>query len=687
MKTTNHYRIANIASLSIIIGTMACSSGSSSSTTVTGSVTAPGGGIAFNTPSKLQRFASSIFGKPAIAAISGVSSVGSGVTIELIEVDASGNKVGATIESTTTDSNGAYSLTTSKSANSKYVIRATGTTETLDVRYSTSAIDIDPVSDAVSGLVTSTASDLTTMSTTEITELRDAINGIVQNIDPTGLSAANLAAAIKTETTNNEELNNQLTSTINTESICGNVKDASSNNLGNIKIVVRDFGNWVTRAKTKTDSNGDYCVNVPAGDYILGALNFTSTSMAASEWWHTSGTKYSQIDAEKITVATSAAVTKNFSLEAGARVEGTITAGVTSSLTSGAAIEGVSVKIRQYQNFFPVGGKRTNVNGKYRINIIPGNYQIEAVNRTRYNYASEMYDDSTGTSSRFLATKMTITVGSTTTRDFSLEAGFKVSGQVLDNTGGNVVTGTRVRIQGTSNAGPSFRLRTNKQGKYRIWLKPVIYDVESHGQIASAVDLSTSNKSQNFTSQVGTLTATIKDGSGTGVSQAKVWLTNTSGTSISAEVSSSDGTVTLYSPTTGNHLMYVRIDENKTYASSIWNGKTQLLSGDLISITVGSTTAHGDVTLPTAGLLSVNVTTDGTTAVANYRGQIRSGGNGSTNRFITHRTLSNGNFILSIPAGTYTVRMISASTNCTSVNVTAGMTTTLNFRTDTSACS
>ncbi|MBN4080700.1 hypothetical protein JYT31_03445, partial [Beggiatoa alba] len=112
--------------LLLIVGITACGGGggsTSTDTTVTGTVSAPGGSVAFNPPGKLERFAASIFGAPALAAISGIATVGAGVTIELIEVDASGNKVGATIATTTTDASGAYSFSVSASItpNSQYI--------------------------------------------------------------------------------------------------------------------------------------------------------------------------------------------------------------------------------------------------------------------------------------------------------------------------------------------------------------------------------------------------------------------------------------------------------------------------------------------------------------------------------------------------------------------------------------
>lgn len=159
-------------------------------TTITGAVTAPSGAISFNNqpPSLQQRLASAIFGNKAHAVVSGSSSVGSGVTVELIEIDAAGNKVGSTIESTTTDADGKYTLKTVKPASSKFIIRVSGTTESMDVRYTGTTNDVDPVSDAVSGLITAATSDLSKMSTDEVIEIADSVDGLVSAIDPTGLT-------------------------------------------------------------------------------------------------------------------------------------------------------------------------------------------------------------------------------------------------------------------------------------------------------------------------------------------------------------------------------------------------------------------------------------------------------------------------------------------------------------------
>ncbi len=214
-----------------------------------------------------------IGGKLAHAAITSVSAVGAGVTIELIEVDASGNQVGDAIASATTDASGAYSLTVHSgfSPDSKYVIRATGINESMDVRVTSTSNDIDPVTDAVSDLVTTIAADLSTISVTEITEIRDALDGIAQNVDPAGLTAEALSAALKTEANNDEVFSNQLNSTVAAGSICGTVTNSSGSPLANIRVVAQDFrAPWNPRS---------------FGRGFPGRTKFSTMSITATEYF------------------------------------------------------------------------------------------------------------------------------------------------------------------------------------------------------------------------------------------------------------------------------------------------------------------------------------------------------------------------------------------------------------------
>ena len=97
----------------------ACGGGSGSSTTtpppaapvtvnVSGSVTAVNGQVAFYSPDVIDSLIAVVIGKPVFAAITGETSVGAGVTINLIEVDVNGVQVGDVIASAITDASGNY---------------------------------------------------------------------------------------------------------------------------------------------------------------------------------------------------------------------------------------------------------------------------------------------------------------------------------------------------------------------------------------------------------------------------------------------------------------------------------------------------------------------------------------------------------------------------------------------------
>lgn len=234
-----------------------------------GVITAPGGVIAYNKSDLWERMFAGVFGKNAMAAITGVANVGTGVTVKLIEVDVSGNQVGEIIATGTTDASGAFTIEapTDFTAGSQYVVRALGNSENIDARVSSTTVDVNPITDAASQLVTAKVSDLGKISTTELKEFVTTLDALSKDIDPAGLSAQALSEAMQTEAINDDESNNVINSAFATGQICGTVTNAASVGLENIRIVARDYSDWVTRAKTITASDGSYCLNIPkSGD-------------------------------------------------------------------------------------------------------------------------------------------------------------------------------------------------------------------------------------------------------------------------------------------------------------------------------------------------------------------------------------------------------------------------------------
>ena len=248
--------------------------------------------------------ATMIFYGNAAAAIDGVADVGAGVTVDLIQVDANGDQVGDVIASTTTGANGHYRLTAPADFffGHDYVARATGTNEKLEARVIDAALQINPISDTASRLVTMIADDLDLITAEEVEEIVEIVDDVSMNVVPTGLNAAQLSAALIEAVNNDIGANNLINAVVATGQICGYVEDADGKPLTDIRIVARNFRSNALQNKAKTDAQGNYCMNVQDGDYIVGAINQTTASFAASEWWSDEGEAHTQLTAEKITV-------------------------------------------------------------------------------------------------------------------------------------------------------------------------------------------------------------------------------------------------------------------------------------------------------------------------------------------------------------------------------------------------
>lgn len=690
---------------------------------VSGTIYSPTTDLAFQEPSFTDRMLASLFGKRVNAAIGDfASAVPAGVTVNVYEIDATGALVSGTpITTATTDSFGAYVLAAPLDAPaSKYIIRAESGVNTLESRITAATVDVDPVTDATSLLVVYAASDLNTISVDEITQIGDEVGDLVEDIDSADTTTASaLSTALDTAAKADQEVDNVVTSTAAAGSICGTVtRSGDTAALANIRMVVKDYGEWVTRAKTLTASDGTYCMNVPDGDYIVGAFNRTGDTKdaqrSASEWYNSglaNGGAY-PVNGEKITVAGGGAVNGiDFDLDPGIRITGSVV-GSGGSL-DGAAMEGAKVQIRDTDTNFPVAAARVKADGTYRVNVRQGKYTIQVRNRSQKPYASqyavdtgnEAGDHNLGYAKVYDLTAKPTPGGQTV--DFSLLPGNKLTGTITESAA--PITGTLVLVDDPTLGGANARLRTNKNGQFRIWLKPNTYDVLAYGQTDLGIDLTgtpgsgvNDSHATSFTADVAKQPITLLSGT-TPVSEAKVLIYDSADNYIGRQVTVDDGTTTLYSAAAaGNHKIVVRIDDAQSYGSVVYDGNTRYSDATGIALDPAVTTplTSFDVALPDAGVLKVIVQDNSTNKnpQPNIPVQVRddndpgdTNANNGTNKFTTARTRGDGTSILSLPGGTVgtpwiydNVRVNGSAPggNCLNVNIVNGYTTTLTVYTD-----
>lgn len=656
---------------------------------ISGSVSAVNGQVAFYSPDVLDLLIAGIIGKPLFAAITGETSVGPGVNVFLIEVDDTGAQFGAPLVAATTDVNGNYSLEAPEGfiPSSKYVVRAEGATSSADARVDSLKTSIDSTSDAVSSVISTNTMDLDQLSVSELAEIEAAVADTVENTDATTATVDAYRDAIVAAVAEDESVSNVVSSTVTAGQICGTIKDSDGTALENIRIVVRDFGNWVTRAKTKTAADGTYCVNVPmagdddqyisgdtlSGEYILGALNFTDTNFAASQWWTTTssltdgtGGTNTQFKAEKVTVNSATVVTRDMFLDKdGARVNGTVTG------TGGAPVEGMRVVIRNYDTFKPLGSARVKADGTYRINVKATDYLISFRNKTRHPFASEIYRSGTdGVNDRNMASRETMIANQSNTYDAVLDAGVVISGVVTDS--GTAVSGEVVYVN-NGDGGRIEALRTNKSGNFRLWVNPrlgidfstysipVAYFVTTRGQLQNADTNGTNDNTATHVEGLTFAAQTTKvsgrlmsaDGTPVPVSSAVVFLSSANSTKVS---SAADGTFSLYvadSVEIAGHKLFVRMDDDLNYGSGVYNGTAIVASSRTTGASIDTTGVDvdlGDISMPTLNVGNSVGYVVGNAGAGSTIVTFRKGGTTNSFDMVSTRTRGDGSFIVTMPA-------------------------------------
>jgi len=536
-----------------------CGGGGASSggATVSGTVSAPGGTVAFNQSKNLFARILTAIMPTAFAAVNGAfSSVGGGVTVRLVKVDAANNVIGSPYGTGTTNSDGTFSITLTSEIEpgANYVVQAlSGSNVLLQAIYTAnSELSVDPVSTVVRKLVHDAAGsnslDLSSVNVQSVASINSAMS---QQLVGTIYSAASISSiADATQALINvgqkvEELSNQINSSSASGVIKGKVTGPDGAAVAGITIGVVDFGNWVLRASTTTNPAGQYEIRAPENkEYIIGVMNRTGDKPYASGWWtSTGGTTINPFNGSSFQLSGTPRTT-DIQISAGRKLSGTITD------SSGATkLKSIKVKISDAISGSYLVQSTSDDNGNFQIWLPQGKYVASANNVTVQPYGSGWYKTSGTLATNQNDASIIEIAGADKTIDFKLAVGVRVKGVIATDTSqANKLTGEVVRVYNGDPYSDSFgafveATRSDADGNYSIMLTPkehnpsattpkyAFYTLKSKGmtRLLKVIDPSSDmtnlgSKTQHFDAAVKKISGILKDADGNPVGNAKMIL-------------------------------------------------------------------------------------------------------------------------------------------------------------------
>lgn len=688
-----------LLSVLIIFGCGGGGGGGSPSSSITGTISAPNAQIAFgDSHSIFAKLINLLFSTAIASGTSTFTPAGAGTIVNLIQVDDKGAQVGPVIATGTTNASGSYTLKANSviTPAANLIIQAVGSNGTnLNSIVTGSTVNVDPTTDAAQSLIVSSVqtnqSSLSSIPINSVIELHSLVaaqtNSVVYSNSST-TSAGSASTALVNAVKNDQEVSNSVASIASSGTITGTVTDSNGAPLSGITIQLMTSPYWLRQTSTTTNSSGQYTINAPLNTpYILGAINTTSTSTGASQWFTSSGGTSQMFAADVITLPNSSIVTKNFILQLGGiQLFGKISGG-------GNPLTNIKFTVRDFLSNEPVFSSRTICNsdgtcpGTYSVTVAPGKYYLGAFNdQTLSPYASGFY----GTAGNIVANNnsalpITLTSNQAATEyDFALNPGVLVTGKVTDPAASTTgLSGVKIEFYDAdpnANMSGSWAgaLRTNPDGTYGYWLQAKTSTTPFYIAMARGQTLlvntktfdsgSTTTQTLNFSSAVAQITGKLVDTSGNPIPQAKIFvytpntpialsqLTNASSASsatntntnvgfncasygsytnnscwLDLQITGSDGTFTVYSSaaTIPKVKLLAKIDNGSPYATVFYSATntnpTQISLADNVTSTINSTTTlPSSFTMPPGVVISGTITNSNTSAPApNFGFQLR----------------------------------------------------------------
>jgi len=654
---------------------------------ISGNLSAPEGPAATIRSPKLgsqeESLASASFAIPTA-----LPPMGAGITINLIQIDNAGLQVGAVIATCLTDASGSYSLQApagfvpGPSHAVQALIPANGSSPAftlLSFVTSTTANNIDPYTHATFGLVTTSITTgggtLAALGNGAVLAIQGTVYSNMGNVPSSAITTSAMLTALQTAMTQDEESKNSLANLAAPFGITGTVKNLAGEPLAGIGVGVCSFGGLTLMGVTQTAVDGTYTVRVPAGDYVVGAMNLGTASFAASGWWSATGPVSSQFKAGKVTVS-DAMVTKDFALIAGGRLSGSLTG---MANPTDVPLPGMQIALCDFASGQTLASASTGPDGTFVFNVAPGTYYVSVRNKTRYvPYGSANFMDTPpvgtgGGKNSTQATKITVTARDTQSGSMRLWPGHKISGTVLTNSGGSPVVGIPVRFQDATaglNTPGAESTRTDVDGQYRLWLQPGNYNALCRGQSATAL-AGVADVVQNFSASVGKITLKLVDSGNHPISQARGDLYVYDGTTwngLSQEISNSEGILEMFTTTPAQTVkLGFSVYTNEFFGSSAYNGTPTgaavAISAAMNLISPDPSAASldlGTVTLPDGAILTgyVRDTSTPPQGRPNIMVQVRYGGTAGSFKLVNTRTKSDGSYTVTLPAGITLSRVV-----------------------------
>ena len=652
---------------------------------VSGTVNAPGGTLAFNPSTGIQKFFADLFGQKALAAVEGLSAV-SGATVKFIKIDSDGNQIGSVLSTATTDANGNFSLKSIPSPSGEYALIASGSSGEMKMLYSAySSQIIDPGSTATMNSIVGMSSDLSKISSTEIIEIREEVESFAENLSTAQKnSAANYSSNLKSEAEADEETYNIISNLDAAGEVCGTVTDSSGVGLNDIKIFAQNSNTKIKVAKTKTKTilgeKGKYCFNVGVGDtIIIGAENRGSSDYSSSEFYTaaaspsgTSGTKCVVKNcADTITVGTS--TTADFQLASGGRISGYVY-----GADGETGLPNIRVKIRDGVSRRSVVSVKTGSDGSYDVNVAAGTYSVYFRNETQRAYGSIAYTASSsyvdtassgdgGNADKRYGDIITVTAGNTTTATSSLPAGGLLSANICSAAcdGSNYIAGAKISVTQTYDMGGnsvSWSLdsgRSKKDGTWEMMVPYGKYRVQVRGKRYNNdnnyYEISASSSSQSFdvTHTAYAISTKAVNAESTGIENIRVQLDGISdSTQGMSQTTYSDGTATLYVPS-GTYDVSVEVNDGQAYGSCNWDGSScsvsQIAGTAVLTVSADDTTSLSSISIPAGVEISGIVKDNSGSALRDTKVRVNVKDGSSWSKFHQVRTNGDGKYSISVP--------------------------------------